>query len=84
MKKSQLWNQFTTYPLYNNEIFPDQHWRQILLKLRSGTYGNSDDGSAQFPEHMIQESDSANELQKYLIEFIYNDIDHNYHNTDWL
>ena len=45
LKLSQLWNQFTPYPLYNNEIYPDQHWRQILLQLRSGTYGNSDDGS---------------------------------------
>ena len=60
LKQSQLWNKFTTYPLYNNEICPDQHWRQILLQLRSGTYGNSDDGSVQFTENMIQGSESEN------------------------
>ena len=56
LKKSQLWNRFTTYPLYNNKRCPNQHWQRILLQLRSVTYGNSDDGSVQFTENMIQAS----------------------------
>ena len=84
IKKSYLWRKFDKYKLIVNEQCRNEEWKNMLLQIQSGEFESDQDGNIRLPTDMTYCNDKAEELQDKLIGFVYNGLEENYTNPDWL
>ena len=75
---------FKKYKLTNNERCADENWRKSLLEVRSGEYPSDQDGNIILPENINEFNNNTEELQENIVNFVYEGIEDNCNNSEWL
>ena len=72
------------YKLIVNARYRNEEWKNTLLQVLSGEYESDQDRNIKQQPGMTYCNSKEKELQEEIIGFLYDGIDDNYTNSEWL